>query len=69
MQQAAIKGKSSRLHHYAWQWRSFGRNWPPMMTAERTTHTGQKGVIDFRLELRLKETNGLWVNKHSCNEL
>lgn len=32
---------------------------PPVITAERTNHTGQGDVIDLRLELRLKETNGL----------
>lgn len=36
---------------------------PPVITAERTNHTGQEDVIDLRLELRLelrlKETNGL----------
>lgn len=41
---------------------------PPVVTAERTNHAGQQDVIDVRLELRLKETNGLQLDKHSCTE-
>jgi len=32
---------------------------PPTIPVERTNHTGQKDVIDLRLELRLKETDRL----------